>query len=222
MSINKSSVKIPNHNGSKETSALMFTSRTSGVVTGTTGNTSGRRRRRIYKENRKFFCCYPLKCSILVMGILLMIILAIEIFNWVLIYNNEYFESIYGVVYLSILLIHLGSAVLMLLYFVMDDSQKSRSFVPWSFLLAAISEMLIAIWITVFIYCIYDKPKVYIFAFERYDFSSPSGNDESKRKYIKENKNVYVYTHLILPICASVLFFIFFCVSSRWAQRHYK
>ena len=173
-----------------------------------------------YKEKRQFFCCYPLKCGFFTMGILLIVVLCIEIINTILIYNNEYFDILFPVVYASILIIYCAGGILMLLYFIMDDSAKTRFFVPWAFLLAGICEILLAIWIVIFIFCLYDHPRVYITAFEDGDFSTSYGEDEQNKKYVKESKAAYTFKHLLLPILSSILFLIFYTASRDWAQRH--
>lgn len=147
------------------------------------------------------------------MGLLLFLVLAIEIVNCILIFNNDYFDIVYAVVYLAILLILVGAASLMIFYFAMEDSPQSRFYVPYSFLLAGLCEILLAIWIIIFIFLVYDKSKVYVSAFEDGDFSSLSPEEENKKKIVKISKNAYVYKHLILPICSSILFLLFYCTA---------
>ena len=57
---------------------------------------------------------------------------------------------------------YLAAVILYLVYFFMKDSPRSRSLVPWAIGIAALVNLLIVIWITVYIFFIYKRDKVYI------------------------------------------------------------
>ena len=77
-------------------------------------------------------------------------------FDAIDIYENPYFDSSYGVVFGILLVIYLVAIVLGLVYI----CGNVDAMCPLSFLLAAISNLLIGIWIIIYIYGIYQEPVV--------------------------------------------------------------
>ena len=74
----------------------------------------------------------------------------------------------------------------------MKDSPRARSLVPWALGIAAIVNILIVIWITVYICAIYKRDKVYVTNGKKVndDDDSDWHNDEDgpgqkKMKYVK-------------------------------------
>ena len=81
-----------------------------------------------------------------------------------MIQTNPYFDTYFGIVYAVILSLYLAAAILISMFLCggAGEDPKSRSYVPWAFLLAAISSLGIAIWIVTYISCLYDEPYVKI------------------------------------------------------------
>ena len=65
-----------------------------------------------YQENRKFCFCCSLKCGIITFGVLILLDLALEIFELWTLFVNDYFDKYYAVVYLIILLGLVAAAIL--------------------------------------------------------------------------------------------------------------
>ena len=113
-----------------------------------------------YYETRQFCCCFPYKCGIIFMIIILKIVFYYQIIECYFVFDNDYFDISYGIVYVLILLVYLVAAVLTTVYIACDDSPGTRSLLTLAFLLAAIAELLIALWVIIYITAIYDKDYV--------------------------------------------------------------
>ena len=87
--------------------------------------------------------------------------------------QNEFFDSIYVVLYVFFFLGLLVAFVILLVYLCSTDSHKTRRLVPWAILTAAIANFLIAFWIFLYIEAIYSYDKVYI---QNYDKDVYSGS----------------------------------------------
>ena len=181
-----------------------------------------------YVENGKFCYCFSIKCGVIFFSILLIVDFFLECYDLVVILQNEYFATMYGGVYAALVVVFFAGAVLVGIYLVMKDSQWTRALIPWGFLLAAIANFLIAIWIIVYICVIYDKDKVYVAtsgldssSSEADDYSYAEGNPTSgnsttsadekpkpkiKKGYAKMSKMVYVIDHVIGPLLGGIFF----------------
>ena len=67
------------------------------------------------------------------------------------IFINPYFNICYGIVYLIILLVFATAVVLIAIFLFARDTKENRKLAPWSFLLAAVSSFLLALWVFLFI-----------------------------------------------------------------------
>ena len=81
---------------------------------------------------------------------------------------NDYFEANFAVVYVLLLILLFIASGMVITYLVTSDSRDMREIVPWAFLLAAIANFLIALWIICYISIIYDRSEVLV--------SSPEDN----------------------------------------------
>ena len=54
------------------------------------------------------------------------------------------------------------ATVMALVYLILDDSRDTRNLVVWAFLLAAIANFLIIVWLILYIACIYDRNEVMV------------------------------------------------------------
>ena len=133
-----------------------------------------------YIEKRKFCCCFTIKCGIISLGVLLFIDFIIESLNTSEIGQNEYFDSVYFNIMLTLMAFYFIAVILFFIYIVAPDSKWSRELVPWSLLLAAITNILIAIWIFIYILAIYKRDKVYV-------TTGKNGNDDDQGWYHDED-----------------------------------
>ena len=115
-----------------------------------------------YVEKGTFCYCCSTKVGIIIIAILLIIDFFIEIYNVYVIYDNDFFDPIYGGLYISILVIYFVAVILLFVYLVATDSPGTRALVPWGFLLGAIANFLIVLWIIIYIGFMYDQEKVYL------------------------------------------------------------
>ena len=97
---------------------------------------------------------------------IVLIVFCFEVMDYYFIATNEYFDLYYSYVYLTILFILMVAVIFQFYYWMADDSKDSREIVPWSFLLAAIANFLLVIWILVYILALYKREKVYDSYFE--------------------------------------------------------
>ena len=114
------------------------------------------------------------------------------------------------------------AVVLYIVYFFMKDSPTSRKLVPWALGIAAIVNILIVIWVIVYISVIYKRDKVYVTSGKKMedkldDDDSDWHNDEDspgkkKMKYVKVSKASYIIEHITEPLVYSITYSIaFFC-----------
>ena len=77
---------------------------------------------------------------------------------------NDYFaeDPIYDNVYATCVLGAIVASILFLIYLICKDSRDTRSLLPLAFLVAAISFLVLGLWIIIYIFGIYEKDKVYI------------------------------------------------------------
>ena len=113
-------------------------------------------------EKGKFCCCFSLKCGVITIGFLLIIDFILEALDINEIAQNEYFDQIYWRVYFAILIVYAVAVILYIVYIVWKDGPKTRALVPWALGFAAVANLLIIIWICVYILAFYKRDKVYV------------------------------------------------------------
>ena len=95
-------------------------------------------------------------------SIVLCIDFVMECVNCYFIGTNDYFEANFAVVFVLLLVLLFIAVVMAIIYLIMDDSRDSRELVSWAFLLAAIANFLITVWIIIYIAFIYDRQEVMV------------------------------------------------------------
>ena len=115
-----------------------------------------------YVEQGKFCYCCTTKCGIITIAILLIIDFCIEVYNLIVILDNEYFDSMYGGVYAGILVVYFAAVVLLFIYLVAPDSPETRALIPWGFLVGAVANFLLVLWVIIYIGFLYENDKVYV------------------------------------------------------------
>ena len=163
---------------------------------------------------------------------MLIIDFCFEIFNVYLIYDNDFFDPIYGNVYVGILVIYFVAVVLLFIYLVANDSKGTRALVPWGFLIGAIANFLIVIWIITYIGFIYEEDKVYLKSNDSSGMAKENQNSkkqssdtddpeaEKKRHYKTMSKPLYILDHIIGPLIAGLLFILEYVSTKTWVERH--
>ena len=95
---------------------------------------------------------------------------------------------------------------------------------PWALLTAAIVNLLMVIWIIVYICAIYQRDKVYI-------TTGKNGSDDdqgwyhdedgqSKMRYAKQSKQGYIIGHALEPILYAIVFSIAYFWTRDWVKKH--
>ena len=140
-----------------------------------------------FQETRTFCFCCSLKCGIILFGALVVLTFCVEVFNAAMILINEHFDKFFGIVYLIILIPYLVAVILQFYYWCSKDSKSSRAVLPWSFMIAGISSLLLAVWIIIYICILYKKDKVYTPKFDKSESSDPDadGNANIELTYSK-------------------------------------
>ena len=148
-----------------------------------------------------------------------------ECFNLFRISDNEYFDPLYFQLYLSLVILFGIAVCLILFYLVAPDSRGSRAVLPWAFLIAGITALLIGAWVITYFYAIYTKSDkfVYVKSIDD-DHTGPSNdeNDNSKVKpgYGKVRKEMYVLDHSLGSLITGVVLLFFYCTVKGWVDRH--
>ena len=99
------------------------------------------------------------------------------------IYKNEYFDDVYFYIFILLLLPLVVAIMIFSLYFsYKDDEPRIRSQLLKAIGAAAIGALLIAIWITVYIECIYPYDDVYVGSGTKAESVEKETNYEKKSK----------------------------------------
>ena len=118
-------------------------------------------------------------------------------------------------------------------YLVLKDSPGTRALIPWAFLVAAIVNLLIFIWIIYYIEAVYPGDKVYVekprgmgsdddeFGHQRFDEGEEDSPKKKKHdKYRKQSKGAYLLDKTLGPIINFLCFLLFWCVANDWVEKH--
>ena len=169
-----------------------------------------------YVETRKTCFCLTRKCSVIFTGIFILINIFIEILNVAFMAQNEYFDSIYPTVYGVILLPLAVAAGFFLYYFIAKDSPTTRGLLPWGVILAGVTNLLIFIWVIVYITSLYKYDKVYV---NSWDARKEEFDDDTPR-YGKMPKATYLFHHCLYPFVNILLYTVEYCVIKDWVDKH--
>ena len=117
---------------------------------------------------------------------------------------------------------------LFIIYSILDKETRSKSLLTEAYLLAVVGSILIAVWIPLYISCMYDNDGVIVTTYDRSFGTNPYKSKESNkpvlsekddpysdRGYLKESKVIYILLHEIGPIAFSVIL-LFAYVSTVW------
>jgi len=177
-----------------------------------------------YIENRKFYCCYTAKCSIIFFGIALLINICFECYEVHLIFENAHFGAEFGAFYFIFIMAMIGAFIVVFIYWVTPDRAWSRAMLPWAFLVAAIACALLFAWICIYIEAIYGREVVlYLPRWQCDKGNDPAESGTTKHdeetEYFRMSKSNYLVTH-----CGAIIMFIvylgFFFIAQDWVKAH--
>lgn len=142
-----------------------------------------------YVENRKFCCCAPFAYFIIFFSLIIEIDFIMQIFNVIVICQNEYLDDIFKIVYAVIVIFLLVAIVFMCIYRCGGrDSRDARKCLPVGALTAAITDCLLFIWICVYIICIYPHPKVH---YKPLSFGGEEDGDDMDYEEVSSRRHTY-------------------------------
>ena len=117
----------------------------------------------------------------IILSIFLIINFLVVVYESVMATLNPFFDGIY-IIILWVLVCILLAAVILVFYFLCAiDTPGGRAVLPWAFLIAAIVNFLIFIWICVYFYGIYQRDKVWL--------PRGQGGEEDYEKVVEEDEN---------------------------------
>ena len=171
-------------------------------------------------EERETYCCCGLTGVILFFAIVLLIDFSLEIFQLYKIGDNPYFEGgLFLGVYAFLLLPFLVAFVLTILYLILEPTVSSREMMMMAFIIAAIVNIEIILWVTIYIYAIYPNNEVYIKR-NGFDTSYNSRQDDLDPEYVSTPKHIYVIQHILFPITVTIFYFLIFFKTKEWVNVH--
>jgi hypothetical protein len=173
-----------------------------------------------YIEKRRFCYCMPLKVGIVVFGVVLILDLLIEALNFCIIITNGYFDKMFGLLYLTILLPLAFGAVAYIYYFSSRNRKGPRSWLPCANLLAFISSLLLIFWIIIYICVFYQRDEVFISKWDSNLNPNLETLEDQKGKWQKQSKAAYVIWHIIPPVTFGLAFLLFYFTTADWVKRH--
>lgn len=164
-------------------------------------------------ENLTCFGCCPIKCGVILIGMLTVILTCILCTYNIFFILNDYVAWYFPVVVL-VLLIPLVIASFFFVVFFSKDTVSSRGKLGSACILALISIVLSGIWTTVYFIWLYKKDAIY----------TGAGSPEYGQGYHKTNKKVYIWTIIAETIVLSALYvyFIMACGSYHTAMKESK
>ena len=181
-----------------------------------------------YVEKRKFCFCCSLKCGLIFVGILLVIDFIFILINCIMATLNPFFDDIYKYIYWAIIFVIFVAVILQIVFWCGVDSPGGRSVLPWSFLIASIANILLFIWIIVYICAIYPRNKIWLPKnssedadyYDDYDEDSYKAKHRVKSDHYTESKTSYVIFESIGPLINGLCFLLFYVTAKDWVDRH--
>jgi len=99
------------------------------------------------------------------------------------------------------------------------DSHNARRVLPWSFLIAGIINILLIIWVLIFILAIYDHDKLYSIRYEKGEEDEVTTNNIAIH-YTERKKAYYIFWHVLGEFGFAIIFIIFFFTAKDWVDKH--
>ena len=141
---------------------------------------------------------------------------------------NEYFDKSYGIVYAVLLIPILVAVIFQFIYWCSKDSPGTRGLLPWSFFIAGIAGILIALWVLIYILFMYKRKYVYNQTYHNEEEDEPPASDEKKPEdpdkakpgYERSSKGMYLFFHFVNPLLFGTAFLLFWWTTRGWVERH--
>ena len=92
------------------------------------------------------------------------------------------------------------AAVLFIIYLVTTESHSTRSLIPIALMIALVANILIVLWVFIYIGFMYHNNKI-------------KTSDDGY-----ETKSLYIFMHVIVQIVNGVLFAVWYCRSKQWVD----
>ena len=133
-----------------------------------------------------------------------------------LIMTNPYFDEIYGIIYIVILLLYIPAIIMITIALCVKESPSSRQLFSWPFLITAIANFLIAAWMIIYITTIYqyDEVKEPVRFYERWMF--PDGEE-----VVSWSKPIYLGWMAFCTLCNAVFYLIWFIIVKMWVDMNH-
>ena len=186
-----------------------------------------------YEEKRECCGCCTTKCMVITFCIFLILDFLFEVLHLYVIGTNKYFEPTYLYVYVFLVFVLFIAVILVCYYLFAPDSRETRAVVPWAFLIAGITGVLIALWIITYIFFMYPKQDVWVTGMDddrggkQYKKKNDDSGDGGKKSpddidddYSKQSKPLYVFDHALSPLLFGLAFILYFFSVKGWVERH--
>ena len=168
--------------------------------------------------------CCTMRFQIILLGFLLYFDFFNKIISLVIIFMNPYFDKEYGLGYSICLVPFIAALVLITMYMCSPDTKYSRCVVPWAFLIAGASSLLIGFWVVIYITEIYKEPYVKQPIEENqktyYDEEDGTSQTRQRKNYTKESKSMYILWNTLFTFLNAGFYFCFFFLTKLWVDRH--
>ena len=165
-----------------------------------------------YVEMRKHCYCFSHKCEIIFAASLLIGILALQyLMDLAQASQNKYIDPIYVNVSLILILPFIVGSCIFFYYTCAAESHSTRSLIPWFYVLAGISIVLIFAWTMIYFATMYETDSV----MKRILFE-----ENEKRAYEKENKGWFFFM-LVLVFLIDIFYAgLYWYITTEWIEKH--
>ena len=139
---------------------------------------------------------------------------------------NESIDMIFPAVYAIFALALLAACVIIFRYYCMKDSPSARDPLPWAFIIAAIANLLIGLWIIVYFVCLYKYDDVWIpsngskSSIKKDSSKGEEDEPEWMSRYDRYHKGWYVFDQCLGPILFFLVYLLIWFTVKYWVDVH--
>ena len=127
--------------------------------------------------NDPYACgCCSLKCQLITVAICVLFDALFQIFVLLLVKHNKYFDKYYFYIYFILVIPLLVASGLIIIYFIVPDRHDSRKLLLQAFWIAFVADILIGLWILIYLEALYPYNEVYTQNF----FGDPNSEEYEK------------------------------------------
>ena len=167
-------------------------------------------------QDPKFCLCFNLKCGIHFIGLYLTLNTILAILQIYFIQENDYFDALYELILLILIIPFFIGFMLFLLYWFGCDSAWHRGRLPLAVLMGALGSLLVFIWIMIFILAIYPDDEIWMGTGPK----APDGQEELS--YTKQSKDAYIVIQAGPHILNTIFYIIMWTTVSWWVEANRK